>query len=101
MANNFPPPPSKIVPFMRQCEEMENGARHRQYGACVLHAGYLRLHTHTQVVLYSLHFHHNNGHAKALKYYVERAQLVLLPFLGIKHTNQSMYEIVNVEITPQ
>jgi len=53
------PPPRKILPFMRRCgNTLQSGAGHRwQYGACALHAGYLRLqihthtHTHTHVVL--------------------------------------------------
>jgi hypothetical protein len=40
---------SKIVPFMRKCGKiLYSGAGHRlQYGACALHAGYLRLQIHT------------------------------------------------------
>ena len=41
--------------------ERGGGGYSRQYGACVLHAGYLRLQTHTQVVTYALIFHCNNG----------------------------------------
>jgi len=37
----------RIVPFMGKCGKIsQSGAGHRrQYGACTLHAGYLRLHT--------------------------------------------------------
>jgi hypothetical protein len=43
---------SIIVPFMRQCGKiLQSGADNIwQYGACALHAGYLRLRTHTQNV---------------------------------------------------
>jgi hypothetical protein len=38
-----------------------SGAGHRwQYGACALHAGYLRLQAHTQNMQYLLLFHGNN-----------------------------------------
>ena len=49
-------------------------------------------HTHTQVVLYSLLFHCNHGSAKALQ-----CLPVLLPCLGSKYTNHSMYEIVTLK----
>jgi len=46
---------SKIEPFMRKCGKIwYSQTGHRwQYGACALHAGYLRLqtHTHSQYVL--------------------------------------------------
>jgi len=38
----------KIVPFMRKWGKiLQNGAGYRQYSACVLHAGYVRLQIHT------------------------------------------------------
>jgi hypothetical protein len=40
----------------------------RQYGACVLHAGYLRLQTHTQHTQYLFHFDDNSGYANARHY---------------------------------
>ena len=47
---------SKNVSFMRKCGKiLWSGAGHRwQYGACALHAGYLRLQTHT-LMLYNTH----------------------------------------------
>jgi hypothetical protein len=41
---------SKIVPFKRQCGKiLQSRAGHRwKYGACALHAGYLRLQIHTE-----------------------------------------------------
>jgi len=46
---------------MRKCGWMLNGwaGRRCQYGTCALHAGYLRLQKHTQIVYYCLFFHHN------------------------------------------
>jgi hypothetical protein len=43
---------SKILPSVRKCGKiLYNWTGHRwQYGACVLHAEYVRLQTHTQVV---------------------------------------------------
>jgi len=50
--NNFFP---KFVPFMRYGKILDSRADHRrQYGACELHAGYLRLHiypTHSEYVI--------------------------------------------------
>jgi len=42
------------------------------YGACVLHAGYLRLQIHSQNTENLLLFNGNNGYANAPKYYVYR-----------------------------
>jgi len=71
---------SKIVPFMRKCGYISyRGASHRwQYEAFALHAFYLRLQTHTQVVLYSLLSHSNNGCTNAPQCYVIRIFAVLL-----------------------
>jgi len=38
---------SKIVPFRRKCEKYVERGRSHDYGACALHAGYIRLQTHT------------------------------------------------------
>jgi hypothetical protein len=48
MFNNFFSP--KIVPFMRQYGKIlySQAGHRRQYGACALHAWYLRLQTHSQ-----------------------------------------------------
>jgi len=40
------------------------------YCACVLHAGYLRLQTHTQNMRYLLHFYSSSGHSNAPPCYV-------------------------------
>jgi hypothetical protein len=48
------------------------------YGACALHAGYLRLETHTQNVQYLLLFHYNNGCKNAPLRYVIYTLTVLL-----------------------
>ena len=50
---------------------------HEQYGACALHARYLRLQTHTQNMQYSSLFHHKNGYANAPQCYVIRTLHVL------------------------
>jgi len=44
-----PPPPENCAVCMRQCGKIcqSRRARRWQYGACALHAGYLRLQTHT------------------------------------------------------
>ena len=54
---------SKVVPFMRQWGKiLQSQAGHRwQYGACTLHAGYLRLLTHAYNMEYLLLFHCNGG----------------------------------------
>jgi hypothetical protein len=41
-----------------------------QYSACTLHAGYLRLQTHTQNIQYLLLFHSYNGYTNPPQYYV-------------------------------
>ena len=71
---------SKIVPFMRQCGKiMYSRKGHRwQYDKCTLHAGYLRLQTHTQNIYYSLLFHYNNGCTNMSQCYVIRAMSVYL-----------------------
>ena len=43
-----------------------------EYGSCALHAGYLRLQTHTQNMQYLLLFHANNGWTNAPQCYVIR-----------------------------
>ena len=65
---------------MRQCGKiLQSGAGHRrQYGACALHAGYLRLQTHTQGLQYLLLFHGNNGCTNGPQCYVIRKLTALL-----------------------
>jgi len=45
---------SKIVPFMRFCGKIRYSrtGHRRQYGACALYAGYLRLQTHTHNIAF-------------------------------------------------
>jgi hypothetical protein len=52
---------SKMVPFMTFCGKiLQSRTDHRrQYGACALHAGYLRLQTHTRNMYYLLPAHGN------------------------------------------
>jgi hypothetical protein len=52
-----------IIPFMRYCGEIwQSQTGHRwQYGTCTLHAGYLRLQTHTQNRWYLLLFCSKSG----------------------------------------
>jgi len=54
---------SKVVPFMRRWGKiLQSQAGHKwQYGACTLHAGYLRLLTHAYNMKYSFLFHCNSG----------------------------------------
>ena len=55
----FPP---KIVPFFSREKILYSGAGYRwQYGACALHAGYIRLQIHT------LRFHNTHATAKSTK----------------------------------
>jgi hypothetical protein len=62
------------VPFISG----NNRAGHRlQYSACALHAGYLRLQTHTQNMSYLLLFHCNNGWTNGPQCYVIRTMVVL------------------------
>jgi len=70
----FPP---KILPLIRRCGKIrQSGADHRWlYGSRSLHAGHLRLQTHSRNFL--LLFHDNNGCTNALQYYVTR--VVTLP----------------------
>jgi len=53
-----------------------------QYGACALHAGYLRLQTHTQNMQHLLIFHCNNGckHAPQCYVTVHCLSCLLLPY---------------------
>ena len=56
-----------------------SGAGHRwQYGACALHAGYLRLQTHTHNMQDIILFHGNKGYANAPQCHVIRTVPVLL-----------------------
>ena len=57
------------MPFIRLCGKiLQNGAGHGwQYGACVMHVGYLRLQIHKQFVQYSLLSHCNNGSANFIR----------------------------------
>jgi hypothetical protein len=56
------------------------GQAMRRYGALVLHAGFLRIQTHTQNII--LHFHCNNGCRNAPECYVIRTLPVLFPFVS-------------------
>jgi hypothetical protein len=60
-------------------EKYGSQTRHRwQYGACVLHAVYLRLQTHTHnIYIYSLLFHCNNGCTNAPPKHIIRTLPVL------------------------
>jgi len=57
----------KVVPFMRKCEKIlySRVGRRLKYGRCALHAGYLKLQTHAQNMLYLMLFHCKNGCTKA------------------------------------
>jgi hypothetical protein len=76
--NLFP----KIVPFVCkwgktfQCERSHTW----QYGTCAFHAGYLRLHTHTQNMQDSLHFYCDNGSANSHQRYIMRTMPTLFNF---------------------
>jgi hypothetical protein len=69
----------------------------RQYGACALHAGYLRLPTHIHNIQYSLLFHCNVGCTNAPQYYVIITLPVtlhfrfLLPFTVVCQTAFTCY----------
>ena len=52
------------------CEMMWENMVDPDIGACILHAEYLRLQTHTQNVKHLLLFHSRNGYANAPQYYV-------------------------------
>jgi len=67
---------------MRYCGKISySRADHRrQYGACALHAGHLRLQTHTHNTLYLLLFHCNNGCTNTPQYYAVRT---LPDFVGL------------------
>jgi hypothetical protein len=47
-----------------------------EYGACALHAGYLRLQT--QIIICNIAFPQKNGYVNAPQYYVIRTLPVLL-----------------------
>jgi len=75
----------KIVPFMRKCGKiLYSEVRHRwQYGACALHAGYLRLQMHIRNVKYSLLIHSNNGCTNAPQCYVISTMPVMFLLLRV------------------
>jgi hypothetical protein len=66
--------------FWKSCrlrDKVESGAGHRwRHGACVLHAGYQSLPTHTQNTQYWLLFHYNNRCSNAPERYVIRTLAV-------------------------
>ena len=49
-----------------------------QTGECILHAGYLRLQTHTQNMQHLLLLHRNNGYSKETECYVYKYIAVLV-----------------------
>ena len=55
-----------------------------QYGACALHAGYLRLHQHTKNMYYLFLYHHNNGYKNAPRCYVIRTVPVFTLYIKAK-----------------
>ena len=70
----------KIVLFTRWCGKIlysRTGYR-LQYGAFALHAGWLRLQTHTHNTLHLFLFHGNNGWLNTPQYYVTRRLALLL-----------------------
>jgi len=77
--------------FKKSCRLWDNvekyctaGACHIwQYGACALHAGYLKLQTQTNFVLHLFIFHCNNGCTYAPHCYVIRTVSVLFPVINI------------------
>jgi hypothetical protein len=72
---------------------MYSRAGHRwQYGACALHAGYLRLQTHTQSMLYVLLFHSKGGCTNAPQCYVVRTLAVLSLITQLNYNVQYCYE---------
>jgi len=86
---------SKIVPFMRKCGKiLQSGAGHRwQYGACALHAGYLRLQIHTHsdsVILIALPLQQWSHESASMLRYAYIASLVLLGY-GLKHSSSIPY----------
>ena len=86
---------SKIVPLMRCRNILYRRAGHTwQYGASDLHAGYLRLQTHTQYMCYLLIFHCKNGCTKVPEYYVISVLHVLLN-LKIERSTDLIVEYCN------
>jgi len=57
--------------------------------SCVLHAGYLRLQTHTHNMQYLLLFHCNSGRTNAPECYVIRAMPGLFQLQCLRHTSNT------------
>jgi hypothetical protein len=62
----------KIIPFMRYCRKIlqSRESHRRKWGACALHAGYLRLKARIQNAKYLLFFLCNSGYTKAPQSYL-------------------------------
>jgi len=70
-----------------------------KYGACALHAGWLRLQTHNQNMSYLLLFHFNNCYTNTLQCYAIHALLPLFDLVALsKYTLCPKSHILNLKV---
>jgi hypothetical protein len=87
MFRNFFPKPAVCEIIWKNAVQPDKPQMTIYYGACAVHAAYLRLERHTQNIQCLLLFHSNNGYANAPQCYVTRTLQIIKTYIVLDMTS--------------